>query len=678
MVRRAFNILGIEVTTDVREIKKAYAALVKQYHPEEHPAEWAKIHEAYQAALEYADMSGFRAGEASDGMPGDWEQENVFRQEGTEPQGSGQNGSGPEEECKEETLQGAEVVEDAVYGEMFQEEQSRWIQEKTEHERRLQKRLRKLAAYRRKKAVRGWKHFFEAEFLQDEGADSLILLLEAVREYGLSEEILQLIEPVMAARAEIYDSRGEADCSRIAEEVVKYCRAKLEGRPKKQRKPLSRLWIFPILAVAFLGIALSGQHGGSEKERDAAIKAAAYLEEKYKEDHYTIGNLTAEKETLLGSSGDEMESYRIKQESGAVVACAVRDLTGENGAYIFFDNIQAEEIKQAFEERINERTGHAEGYLFWDSRTGDPLSGGIENGFFQTRYEGDIDVFIQSEAKVRGNIPKTTEAYLSDEVLSLNGACDYYLPDPEVKTLSEKFEKQDFPEDTELQEALGQCAADYQIQIRGVMLPENLFTERMGEAVWNETEIPVMRDLQGMDGMKPSASFLLLTGWYVNLPPEDEKKLNIHNGMYTREIIPMGEGIYGAESSILSDQFGLDPEWAAGCIEKIDTPEYVGLTEKERKKAVSFHMAEGYVLPNDCCLAIDKKTYGIANAGYKVIITELYGDEMRNHEGYVWEYGEASAALKYGEILDGEGYVILEYSKAGSANIAQVVTIVNP
>ena len=54
MVRRAFDILGIEITKDTRAIKKAYALLSKQYHPEEHPAEWEKLYGAYQAALEYA------------------------------------------------------------------------------------------------------------------------------------------------------------------------------------------------------------------------------------------------------------------------------------------------------------------------------------------------------------------------------------------------------------------------------------------------------------------------------------------------------------------------------------------------------------------------------------------------------------------------------------------------
>lgn len=54
MVRGAFDTLGIKVTKDKKAIKKAYSALVKQYHPEEYPEEWSRLHDAFQTAMEYA------------------------------------------------------------------------------------------------------------------------------------------------------------------------------------------------------------------------------------------------------------------------------------------------------------------------------------------------------------------------------------------------------------------------------------------------------------------------------------------------------------------------------------------------------------------------------------------------------------------------------------------------
>lgn len=50
-----WKILGIEPTTDKKAIRKAYAAKTKEIHPEEKPEEFKQLHEAYQAALGYAE-----------------------------------------------------------------------------------------------------------------------------------------------------------------------------------------------------------------------------------------------------------------------------------------------------------------------------------------------------------------------------------------------------------------------------------------------------------------------------------------------------------------------------------------------------------------------------------------------------------------------------------------------
>ena len=55
MGENVFRILEIEPTNDKKEIKKAYAGLVKRYHPEEFPEEWEKIHDAYEQALKMAE-----------------------------------------------------------------------------------------------------------------------------------------------------------------------------------------------------------------------------------------------------------------------------------------------------------------------------------------------------------------------------------------------------------------------------------------------------------------------------------------------------------------------------------------------------------------------------------------------------------------------------------------------
>lgn len=47
-------ILGIEQTSDLRAIKRAYSKLLKQNRPDEAPAEFQRLHQAYKAALQQA------------------------------------------------------------------------------------------------------------------------------------------------------------------------------------------------------------------------------------------------------------------------------------------------------------------------------------------------------------------------------------------------------------------------------------------------------------------------------------------------------------------------------------------------------------------------------------------------------------------------------------------------
>lgn len=51
-----YEILGIEKDADKKTIKHAYAKLVKQYHPEEQPEKWKRIHDAYELAMKIASV----------------------------------------------------------------------------------------------------------------------------------------------------------------------------------------------------------------------------------------------------------------------------------------------------------------------------------------------------------------------------------------------------------------------------------------------------------------------------------------------------------------------------------------------------------------------------------------------------------------------------------------------
>lgn len=92
----AYQVLGIGSDADERTIKRAYAALIKQYRPDTHPAEFAQVRAAYEAVLH-------------------WLREN---QQWQEQQQAEENKAGPvasvEEKPGIQTVEPATAVEDAI------------------------------------------------------------------------------------------------------------------------------------------------------------------------------------------------------------------------------------------------------------------------------------------------------------------------------------------------------------------------------------------------------------------------------------------------------------------------------------------------------------------------------------------------------------------------------------
>lgn len=699
MVRRAFDILGIEVTKDKRAIKKAYALLAKQYHPEEHPAEWEKIYGAYQAALEYAQTTeGFPKEESgretfidggskieeSTGLADEEFEENSTEFTSKEFQGEDASGANPAMD------KASSISSDAAYGELFQEARNQWLRKKTLHEQIIHKKLSELVRLRGRKAVKEWQHFFETDFTVSEGEETLMLLLEELQENELSEKVFRLILQTMNTRLKVYAEMEDNDRAITTMEIVKYCAGQLPLLHRKTENRRKLIGIPAALTVGFLLLAMTGQHKELLNESNVSQIAAEYLNEKYDVTDHAAADLETEKVRIIGSNEDKIDSYAVRERaSGNVIAYAIRDIEDQESTFVCFDNLQEPEIKASFEEKLNALTGHDEGRLFWNSSISDSMSGGLEDGFFQAKYEGDFDAFIRQETEARSNAPGVLTSFLISDYSSMNGRCDYYLPDPAVRTMRERFELTEYTEDTELQASLQQGAADYQIQIRGVVLPEILFQERIGQATGKQSRIYVNRDVHGTLGMEPSMSFLMLTGWYVNLPPQDEKILNISSGMYMQPVISMGEGIYGTESSIKGQGFETDPAWITGSMIQTENPASLGLTEAEEKKAVSFRLADGYILKNNYCLAIDKKLYGIADTDYRVMVTKQKGFSMNVAdknlevedntalEKYVSSYGDPSATLGMWDVLDGEGYLFMEYQAAETAEEADIITIIN-
>lgn len=60
-----WTVLGLAPTDNTKKIKRAYARLLKQHHPEDDPVAFQKLHEAYRDALAYAE----------DGLEYEWDDE---------------------------------------------------------------------------------------------------------------------------------------------------------------------------------------------------------------------------------------------------------------------------------------------------------------------------------------------------------------------------------------------------------------------------------------------------------------------------------------------------------------------------------------------------------------------------------------------------------------------------
>lgn len=683
MVRWAFDLLGIEVTKDKKLIKKAYAAKVRLCHPEEQPTGWERLHEAYQTALEYA------------GSPDELREESGYAHSSSGPEGSGDEydawGDGQGEEEPAVPPPEIRISPDLAYGEMFQEAQKQWSKERSLEELNLQQRLNGLFLLKGRKSVKEWERFFEQEFTLAERENTLLILFQEIQEAKLSEKVLRLILMTMNGRIREYVIRGKEDCARLSAAIVKYCATQDAALHRKNEKKKKLTLIPAALVVMFIIIGMAGLRKEHAVEDDITKMAASYLNEKYGGASYSTENLEAEEERVIGDFVGRMDSYAIRSnKTGVVIAYAMRGEYDKEGEYAFFDNIQEAEIREGFEKMVNTATGHEEGRLFWDSSTTDVTYGGIEDGFFHTKYEGDFLDFILHEAARRADTPTGEPKALAAEYKSMNGACDYYLPDPAVKTIDERLNMQETAKDDALLEALNACAEDYKVQIRCSVLPETLFQKRIAHAEENRYNVFVLNDIHETAGMRPAMSFLMLTGWYVSLPPDDGKLLGISNDMYMQPVLLMGEGIYGTEGSIGGQAFSGDPQWMTGSIVKTENPDIPEITEEESQRAVSFRLADGCVFKNNYALAIRKDQYGIADTGYRVFITKQEKTEMdvagrhleapagTAYEKYVCNYHDAGAILRQGDVMDGEGCLFIEYQAAENAETADIITIINP
>ena len=99
-----FAVLGIESTTEKKKIKRAYAAKSREFHPEEHPEEFQRIHDAYEEALAWAEQNSGREPEPQ--MPEEpWDYAGPEVSEEKEEEAPAQSGEIPDDILEDEDSQ---------------------------------------------------------------------------------------------------------------------------------------------------------------------------------------------------------------------------------------------------------------------------------------------------------------------------------------------------------------------------------------------------------------------------------------------------------------------------------------------------------------------------------------------------------------------------------------------
>ncbi len=656
MARWAFDTLGIKVTKDKKLIKKAYSALVKQYHPEEYPDEWEEIHRAYQEAMEYARLQE------------------------------------EDEESAEEIL-----IEDD-YNEMFEEAHEKWQEEKSEKALALAKRLDELMQTPAALACKEWQRFFAVEFLPGAEADELFMLFEALSANEIPPAAAEFIVTIMKNRKEYYQASMETQKAALANGIIncifqKIPEVEVPVKPRKKRKSFKRilkelLVCAGVCAVLFIVLTLAFAGEGA-KNTDVRKMAVQQLNEKYGEGLYSEEQLEVEEDVRHGSSGAQLTYYTVREKESYDLIAYMLGRERDVESLLCFDKLQSSDIRQALEKAVNEKTGRPEGKLCWDSTGGD--GGYIDDGYFHEKYEGNINEFLKLETKTRGNMAGTDLA-AEDIYEAKNGNADYYVPDRKIKEIAKRLEIEEVTEDKEFLDALKQCASDYEIELQGIVLPDMLFEKKIKQADWDEEGIRV-RESIGFRAMNLPLPFSMMTGWYVCVPPDGEEYLRAGNGMYSVKTIDMAEGIFGTETKIsnakdMAEELDLpdlpdETEYPdmdketdmTGCMEEIKTPNLPEIQKKMRQTAVSFCLKTGYEMQHDYCLTIDKETYHLPDSGYQVLLTTYDGGQEDTEELQLSPYSDPRASIEYDTVLDGEGYLFVRYPRVREGEKAAILTI---
>ena len=289
-----YQVLGISPTKDKKVIRKAYAGLIRKYHPEEHPEKWKEIHDAYMVAMQRADQEEVPA--VSISKPKNEEQrpqreEQKPQHEEQTPQQQEQNPQEKNAEVrrKSENRKGeTKQPEEDLFGNLEKLTETAKKERQEERQSQLKAAIEQLHALCKPKKLQflQWKEFFrkeeyqwavrQGEFLY-ELANCLKGHVMGRRLYHFLLEQIQIIENDNRVSGEVPKRQGAYDAYRMV-------RMELETNYQRNHPAVQKILLF-VLLLAIAGTVLFSFKWKAGKA-DRQSEADQMVDREYVEEYY--------------------------------------------------------------------------------------------------------------------------------------------------------------------------------------------------------------------------------------------------------------------------------------------------------------------------------------------------------------------------------------------------------
>ena len=367
----AFEILGIEPTQDKKTIKKAYAALVKKYHPEDDMQKWQEIHEAYQNVLEWAEGRNYptKTAAASGGI---FEEntDKVFSQQISRP--IKETGTLSAEAAEPEGADSKEQ-EEAELNNLFDnlgELTAALKTEKIEQEKRkLQKALAVLDQMERyhKLGYEDWKELFSGEEYQQAMSQSAFLYRwsEILEKLTIDKKLYQLMVGKLKSIAQNQDDNEQTAETVGLIEPVELTEVKIRAAYNRYRGKQKKRYKIVTIAILILTSVIKIHEWKEEQEWKKHMLNS--LENPYDPSEeakkvvfseISLETMTDTDMLLAGASWDGLAKFLMRADEEILSIVLPHTQTLEPGVLVLGEEFEIEKALQS--EKDEEGTGNIE------------------------------------------------------------------------------------------------------------------------------------------------------------------------------------------------------------------------------------------------------------------------------------------------------------------------------